>query len=221
MVTKNKSTGVSTYWIGGGAAVVALSAAAAGYMLVGGSSDRAAAIPKDMSVAALKVQAETDPGKMMEKMRETMRRDDLTDEQRREIGANMRQVWQSMMTDRVNEWYEAQTEDEKIAILDRQIDEFMHRMAEWQQRREEREREGGEDGAEERERMRQMWANPSREERKARSESRNPDQMARMMVYIAAVRGRMDQRGIQMPQGRGPGMGGGMGGRGQGTRRGP
>jgi hypothetical protein len=218
MTTKKKSAGVSTYWIGGGAALVALGAAATGYMIVGGSPDRAKALPKEMSVSALKAQAETDPAKMMDTFRETMRRDDLTDEQRREIGSNMRQVWQSMMTERIDEWYAAQTEDEKVAVLDRQIDEFAARMSDWQRRREEREREGEQASEEERERMRQMWSPPTREERKARSESRNPDQMARSMVYFAAMRSRMDQRGIQMPRGGPGGRGMGAGG---GGRRGP
>ena len=57
----------------------------------------------------------------------------------------------------------------------------------------------------------------SRSERKERSESRNPDQMARRMAYFSALQKRAAERGVQMPFGRGgrdggPGRGGPRGG---------
>jgi hypothetical protein len=46
---------------------------------------------------------------------------------------------------------------------------------------------------------------PSREERKMHTEARDPDRSARRMAYFTAIRGRMQQRGIEMrgPMGRG------------------
>ena len=49
------------------------------------------AIPRELSVESLKAKAQ-EPDKLRETMRETMRRDDLTDEQRRQIAENMRAV---------------------------------------------------------------------------------------------------------------------------------
>ncbi len=44
---------------------------------------------------------------------------------------------------------------------------------------------------------------PSREERKAHSESRDPDQAARRLAYFTKLRERAEKRGIQMPMGPG------------------
>ena len=140
-------------------------------------------------------------------MRDMIRREDLTDEQRRELRSNMRDVFRTMMRERMDAWYAAETDAEKTAILDQQIDEFEARRAEWERRR--AEAEESEEGRADRERFRQMFATPSKEERKARSESRNPDQTARMMGYFSAMRKRMEQRGIQPPGG--PGGRGGWG----------
>src|SRR5262245_10105588 len=76
-------------------------------------------VPKQLSVDALKAQAKEDPGKMRETIRDTMRRDDLTDEQRRQIGENMRKVWDDFMHQRVDEYYAAKTDDERTAVLDK------------------------------------------------------------------------------------------------------
>jgi hypothetical protein len=50
---------------------------------------------------------------------------------------------------------------------------------------------------------------PSRQERKERFESRNPDQTAKRVAYFTAMQNRAQQRGIQMPFGGGPGGPGG------------
>jgi hypothetical protein len=58
------------------------------------------------------------------------------------------------------------------------------------------------------------FAAMSPQERKTRSESRDPDAMARRMAYFQALRARAAERGIPMPSGPGggPGHGGGFGG---------
>jgi hypothetical protein len=127
---------------------------------------------------------------------------------------NMREVWRQTMAQRVDEYFNAPAE-QQTAVLDEHIDRFMAQAAQWEERRKEMEKNGELD----RERMGRMFGNTSQQERKERSEARNPDQMARTMAYFTAVRARMTERGIKMPGGFGPrGMGGGSG---AGGRRGP
>jgi len=188
------------------------------------SKTKSVAIPPEMTVDSLKAKAQ-EPDKLRETIRDTMNRDDLSDEQRRQIAANMRTVWEAEMNKRVDEYYAA-SEEEKNAVLDRQIDEFRERMKEWEERRKEEEKKEGEKKADEqRSRFAGMFGPQSREERKERSESRDPDRSARQMAYFAAMRNRAVGRGIKMPFGPGAGpRGGGPGaGPGQGPRpnRGP
>jgi hypothetical protein len=53
---------------------------------------------------------------------------------------------------------------------------------------------GGPDGG----RRGDRFGPPSRQERKVRSESRDPDQMARRMTYFTAMRKRAEERGIEL-----------------------
>ena len=122
----------------------------------------------------------------------------------------------------MDEYYAAKTDEDRDAILDKQIDEFEQRRKEWEARRKEQEKKdikkadpnaqrGGPFGPQ------------SREDRKEKAESRNPDQTARQMAYFAAVRKRMGERGISAPS-FGPGGQGGIGGPGgggSGSRKGP
>lgn len=198
------------------AVVLAIAGGVWGYSAWSGdASSEANAVPPELTVEALKTQMD-DPGKMMQTMRQTMRRDDLTDEQRAEVRRNMREVWQSTMDERVDEYFAAATEKDKNVVLDRQIDEFQERMKEWETRRQERERErerereargrdGDADGqqtTESRDERRRQWrrfaGSQTREQRKARSESRDPDRTARWMVYFTAMRKRASERGVEM-----------------------
>jgi hypothetical protein len=185
------------------------------WALLGGSTaeQSPSGLPAELSVASLK-KTSKDPSKMRESMRESFRRDDLTDEQRTELRGNMRQVWTSALNERVDEYYNA-PEANREAMLDRHIDDMAERRKQWEARRREREaeRKDGESGEN---RQRPRFASASRQERQQRSESRNPDQSARAMVYFNNLRVRAAERGVEMP-GRGPGRsGGGRGGRGGG-----
>jgi uncharacterized protein YdaU (DUF1376 family) len=168
-------------------------------------------VPEEYSKEALKAKMAEGPGGFGV-MREAMEREDLTEEQRRQIGENARSIFRERMEATVNEYFSAETEDEKNAVLDQQIDQFQDRpkiteeqRKEWEKRREERRAEGG------------ARPEPTQQERKERSESRNPDQMARQMAYFSAVEHRATERGIKMP-GPGPGGPGGFGGPGRGGR---
>jgi vacuolar-type H+-ATPase subunit I/STV1 len=178
----------------------------------GGNAPAGVAIPRELSVESLKAQAAAEPGRMMNTVRDTMRRDDLTDEQRRQVAENMRKVWEDTMQKRVEEYYAAASDEDRKAILDRQIDEFEQRRKEWEERRKQDEKKAGKDGAERGPGFRGLFGPQSKEERKERSESRDPDKAARQMAYFAAVRERMGERGIKAPFGPGGGFGGGPGG---------
>ena len=178
----------------------------------GGNAPTGVAIPRELSVESLKAQAAAEPGRMMDTVRDTMRRDDLTDEQRRQVAENMRKVWEDTMQKRVDEYYAAASDEDRKAILDRQIDEFEQRRKEWEERRKQDEKKTGKDGAERGPGFRGLFGPQSKEERKERSESRDPDKAARQMAYFAAVRERMSERGIKAPFGPGGGFGGGPGG---------
>ena len=198
------TTGQVVAMVSAGAIVSAVSL----WALVGrsGSSDQdGSGLPENLSLAALTKQAENDPGAMRRTIRETMDREDLTDEQRRQARRNMRRVWQGRLDKNVEE-YLAASEEEKQAVLDRQIDEFQERMAEWEKQREARRREREANGEEGRQDRRERgWGgrgrSMTRDERKQRSESRDPDRMGRRMAYFSAMRKRMQERGVEMPFG--------------------
>jgi hypothetical protein len=167
----------------------------------------ASALPPELSVASLKAQM-NEPGRAMDTIRDNMRRDDLTDEQRRQLMANAREVMQATMAERVDEYFAA-PEEEKEAVLDKHIDDFVARQRAFEERREDLQRNQDQD----RERFRSAFGSMSQQDRKERFESRDADRMARAMTYFAAARNRMKERGIQPPTrpgGRGP-RGGGFG----------
>ncbi|MCH8967001.1 MAG: hypothetical protein IID43_04940 [Planctomycetes bacterium] len=154
------------------AVVLAIAGGVWGYSAWSGDASSAAnAVPPELTVEALKTQMD-DPGKLMQTVRQTMRRDDLTDEQRSEVRRNMREVWQSTMDERVDKYFAAATEKDKNVVLDRQIDEFQERMKGWEARRREREqereargRDGDADG---------QQTTESRDERRSRDMVRTP-----------------------------------------------
>ena len=203
------------YLIIGGLCAAAI-AGGSGLAMLTKSNQASAAVPKDLTIDALRAQAKEGPGLVFEKMRETMQREDLTDAQRQQVRDNMREVGREMMEERVNAYFAAATQEDKDAVLDRQIDEYMRMRDEWERRRAEREKNGEKEGQPP---DRPNWfAQQTQEQRKARSESRSADQMAKMMTYFSAVQARAAERGIKMP-GRGPGgFGGGPGGGGPGGR---
>ena len=182
------------------------------------------ALPPELTVEALKKQAEQDPGTAFRAMRDIRDRQDLTEEQQRQAADNARRVMEQQMDKNLDEYYAAASEEERLVVLDRQIDDWVERMKkmreEWEKERQEREARGEkEDENEQRERGRRMWGGPqTRDERKVRSESRSPDSQARRMAYFQMAHKRMTERGIEMPFGPRGGRGGTGGPRGD---RGP
>ena len=208
---RNQSTRKRTVWMIGGISVFAVTAVGATLFSLRGEAMSESDLPEEFSVESLKARA-GDEQQGRAAFRDLLRRDDLTDEQRRQALRNMRELRRSSMSDRVNEYFDASEEDKDV-VLDDHIDEFQRRMAEREKRRKDEERPSEED----REAMRNLFRSRSQAERKTDSESRNPDESARTMAYFSAMRNRMSQRGIKMPRG-GGGRRGGGGGRGGGGR---
>ncbi len=201
----NIQTQSNKLWIVGGIGAVVIGASVWGITSRYKKVDATPVLPKELTVDGMKEQR-GEPWRMRDTLREAMDREDLTEEQKRQIGTNMREVWRSMMRERVDEYYAA-TDEEKLAVLDRQIDQIEKFREGMESRQTERKKEG-EQGREEREQLwRQTMRSQSKEDRKERSESRNPDEMARTMSYLGTMWARMAERGIKPPEG-GPGRGG-------------
>jgi hypothetical protein len=172
----------------------------------------------ELTVEALKSK---DPGEVMR----MFRRDDLTEEQREQLRHNAWEARREMMDERMNRYFTAEPED-RNAILDEQIDEFLEMRQRWEAAREQDEQQDErteEEREKERQQMRERWQNrppPTREERKEQYETARSENRSRMMTYFQAVRARMQERGIESPRGPwgrgggGPrgGFGGGRGG---------
>lgn len=194
-------------------ATVALAAVGGAVWAVAGSHSEkkpTVEIPQQYAVDNLK-KMEPGPG-MWDQMRELRDRKDLTDEQRDQIRDNIRSVMEARMKERVDEYYAAKGEDKK-KILDKHIDEMQKFREEMEARRKQ---EGNQAGGPPGDRPRGEGdrgpggrggpGGGSREQRMTRTQSRNPDQMAKRMAYMAAVAERMKERGIEAPPfgGRGP-----------------
>lgn len=161
---------------------------------------------------------------VMDKFRDQMRDEKLTEEERRKLGESMRATWEAEMKKRLDEYFDADPA-ERDAILDKHIDEMEEFRKYMDERRAKEEEEAKAEGKtdeeieKEREKERDKWRDrmrsKSREERKADSETRDPNQMAKQMAYWSAMRKQMEKRGIKMPFGPG---GRGPGGRGPGGK---
>jgi hypothetical protein len=193
--------------------VLALAAGVWGVVSWRGGSD-SDALPEDLTVASLDAQFD-DPAKMMKTMEEVLDRDDLTDEQRRKVRDNMRDVWQARMDKNVNEWFNAPP-DQKKAVMDRHIDQFQAAMEVWQKNgerlrkkweahRERRKAEGKDVEDDDNPHGPPGWGSrmQSKQGRQTMTQSRDPDRSARMSMYFGAVMARMNERGIEMPWHRG------------------
>lgn len=190
------------------AATIALAAVGGAVWAVAGKHGEtkpSVEVPKQFAVASLK-QMEPGPA-MWDQMRELRDRKDLTDEQRDQIRDNMRQAMETRWKERVDEYFAAKGDDKK-KVLDKHIDEFQKMREEMEARRKQQENQAG--GPPEGDRPRGEGdrgqggrggrGEGSKERRMTRTQSRNPDQMARRMAYSAAIAERMKERGIQPPQ---------------------
>ncbi len=144
---------------------------------------------------------------------------DLTDEERELLGRNMRTVWMEHMNEMANEYLTATQDEEKVAILDRRIDEFKEFQSRMREYRESQEDDPEDEEASEqrREERRRRWQSPTKEERRERAAQSNPDQQAKMIFMFRKMSERAKERGIDFGWGSGRGRGGD---RGRDTQRG-
>jgi hypothetical protein len=181
------------------------------------ASDRFKSLPEEEKREYFRKSMEDGGGRAVFGARESM-----TEEQRDKLRENTREVFESIQKERVDAFFELQTPEEKVAYLDKQIDEMEKRRQEWRERRE---REGGDQRPPRREEnatpqvgqgqdsgrpegaRRERGGTPNLDRMKQRIETTDPKDRAKATEYRMLIRARMEQRGIQ-PRGGGPGGGG-------------
>lgn len=148
----------------------------------------------------------------LEEVFERMRSDDLTDEQRERLRENMGRLMRESVSQNADEYFAANTDDERNEILDRHIAEWEQFREKMRAYREKHKEDFERDGQKERREGREGrgWA-PSKERRKDRMENTSPDDRARMFQYFMKMRARAQETGKD--------MGGPFGGR-RGEKRG-
>ncbi|MEK6799448.1 MAG: hypothetical protein AABZ12_10815 [Planctomycetota bacterium] len=129
-------------WVVMGVAVLGLAGTGWGLAAWWTSPPNTAALPAELTVESLKAST-GDPAWAIQRFRDVMEREDLTEEQRRQAFANMREVREEGMNSRVNEYVAASSQDDKNAILDRHIDEMEKWRVAMEQVRAERDRAAG------------------------------------------------------------------------------
>jgi hypothetical protein len=131
-----------------------------------------------------------------EKFREDMSK--LKPEERRKLITPMRSRFREDMRESVRKFFEEKSEEKQNAMLD----ETLNRMQEWRKRREES-RRSNPDG----ERPRRRRSGQSPEERQGRMRRRldetTPEDRAMFQEYFRRLSERAEERGIEMPFGRG------------------
>lgn len=141
--------------------------------------------------------------------------DEMTDAEKQRLRANSREVFSAMYQKRMDDYF-ALPKEEKTAYLDTMIDEMVARMAEHQKARAEREKERAEEKkssppepvTEEKPPQEKPRERMSAEERKERSmahmkeriETTDPEERAKHIEFMKAMRERMEARKIEMPR---------------------
>lgn len=113
-------------------------------------------------------------------------RDQLTEEQRRTLRQNMRPMFHNMMEDRVNKYFEL-PQEQREAYLDEMIDRMQEMRRNHQANR--RNRDANQSGQ-----QRRRGISPERF--KNRIEKSSPEDRAKRVEFMKAMRERMKKRGI-------------------------
>jgi Na+-translocating ferredoxin:NAD+ oxidoreductase RnfC subunit len=144
-------------------------------------------IPKELTVESL--QSVDNPFELIQKID----RNQFNDEQLKQIESNIRDVMESKINDRVNEYFACPDRELRKKLLDKQIDEM-------ERRRQEREKQEPTTKPDDQNRQRNAWRQQdlNQSERKTRFENRNSDQTARRMIYMQAMQERIKERGIEL-----------------------
>lgn len=138
MAKSARDDGKRKWLIGSVVAVVIL---AAGYFAWG------AFVPKQTEADRILADVREVPvDQRFEKMRELRKQErDLPEEEREKVREGMHEMMAEEISKRIDE-YENAPEDQKVAVLDKQIDEFVAMRERWRAEAEQRRAEGGEDG---------------------------------------------------------------------------
>ncbi|MDT8391051.1 MAG: hypothetical protein RRC34_11140 [Lentisphaeria bacterium] len=141
-------------------------------------------------------------------------REELSDEEKQRLRTNSREIFSAMHKKRMDDYFALPKEDQ-VAYLDKMIDEMAARGAEWQKARAEREKQRAEDMKDtpsaspvEDKPPREKPRERSPEERKERSmahmkeriETTDPEERAKRIEFMKAMRERMEARKIEMPR---------------------
>jgi len=146
-----------------------------------------------------------------------LRSDKLSDEDRRRLMENLRTLWMQHMAEMADEYFVASAEN-KVKLLDKQIDDFTEFM---QKMRDYREKHKDDPEFQQQEsRDRERWGRRDTADAKQQMVETSPDQQAKMFYVFGEMRKRAQERGIEMGWGGGP-RGGRGGPGGPGARRGP
>jgi hypothetical protein len=129
----------------------------------------------------------------MEDLASLWESDELSDEDRDKLEANMGAVWMNYMGQLADRFYAA-SEEEKERILDQQIDEFM----EFKQRMEDyyEERKDDPEFKKRQEDRKHRWQTASKEDRKQRMMDTDPDRQMKMVNMWMQMARRARERGL-------------------------
>lgn len=182
MNLENNKVSSTRIWILISAGLVA-AGGAAWSLWDGVSKEEGVAVPEAFSVESMK--ANMNKPENMTVRRLSSKYQELTDEQRRQVRQNKDQAFREIVQDHVDEYFAAGDED-RDAIMDRHLEEIMEQ---WEQKKSDAE----DQQPESRKGASQVW---SRQERKEKSESADPDRMAQWGAYKTAMMKRAQARGM-------------------------
>lgn len=193
MNPKSKKVSSTRTWVLVSAGLIAVGGAAWALWSRSGKADESVPVPEAFAVDSIK-QKMDDPEET-KRLFASQQYDELADEQRRQVHQNKGEAFRQIWQDRVSEYFEA-AEADREAILDRHLDALMAKMEQYDEGEEPKNESKKQQPSKSQKRPYSEW---SRQERKAKSESGNPDQLARMMAYKTAIMKRAQARGIKMP----------------------
>ncbi len=176
-------------WIPIGAGLLVASGAA--WFVWGGSAASGVPVPEAFTVENFK--KEFDKPESMKQAFEAGRYEELTEEQQRQVRENKGKAYEAMWQAKVDEWLAADEAD-RDAILDRHIEAFEAEADRYDKPKKSQPKKPDPKKSD-----KGKKPSMSRQERQAKSESANPDEMAQMMAYKTAWMRRAQARGAKRP----------------------
>lgn len=176
-----------------GVGIVAVGGAAWGFL--GKSTPEKRVVPVPEPFQLKNMQAKMDQPGEMKRLFTSAAYQGLTKAQQHQVIQNKGAAYEQMWEDRLDDYFEAE-EAEREAILDEHLDDLaasLNRGAKQEQGKTKKQA-----SYEEGKGQKKSSGDWSRQERKAKSESVNPDKLARQIAYKHAMTQRADARGIDL-----------------------